>query len=41
MAFVSQIGPKDINEVLNDDHCSLSMEEKFNQFDRNNVLMMT
>ena len=37
LAFVSQIEPKSIEEAKNDLHWMLAMEEKLNQFKRNNL----
>lgn len=37
MDFVSQIEPKKIDEAIVKEHRSLSMQQKLNQFERNNI----
>jgi hypothetical protein len=37
MAFVSEIGPKNIEEAETDEFWLIAMEEELNQFERNNV----
>ena len=37
MAFISQIEPKNIHEVKNDENWMISMQEELNQFERNEV----
>ena len=37
MTFVSLIEPKNINEVIIDEHWIISMQEELNQFERNKV----
>ena len=37
MAFVSLIKPKNINEVITDEHWIIAMQEELNQFERNQV----
>lgn len=37
MNFVFQIEPMDVNEALINKHWSLAMQEKLNQFEKNNV----
>ncbi|OIW07806.1 hypothetical protein TanjilG_31998 [Lupinus angustifolius] len=37
VAFVSQIEPKTIDEVIEDVHWGIAMQEELNQFERNNV----
>ena len=37
MAFVSEIEPKNIEEVETDEFWLMAMEEELNQFERNNV----
>jgi hypothetical protein len=37
MAFLSQIEPKNINEVIEDESWILAMQEELNQFERNKV----
>ena len=40
LAFISQIEPKSIEETENGPHWMLAMEEKLNQFKRNNVWIL-
>ena len=37
MTFVSQVEPKDLDEVLQDSNWILAMQEELNQFTRNEV----
>jgi len=37
MAFVSMIEPKNLKEVIIDEHWIIAMQEELNQFERNNV----
>ena len=37
MAFVSLIEPKNLNDVITDEHWIIAMQEELNQFERNNV----
>jgi len=37
VAFVSQIEPKNVNDVLNDSNWIVAMQDELNQFIRNDV----
>ena len=37
LAFVSQVEPKNVQEVLINEYCVMAMHEELNQFKRNNL----
>jgi len=37
VTFVSQIEPKNVNDVLNGSNCIIAMQDELNQFTKNDV----